>query len=201
MRARARIFIVLILLESPMMADSVSNREYQIKAAFLYNFIMFVDWPEEKTSDGNSPIITGIIGKDPFENAFDPIKDKQINDRKVIIKRFKGLEELKKADKAELDKAIEDIRKCHLLFICRSERGAVKEITDLVKNYGVLTIGDMQGFLESGGGIINFVMEEEKLRFEINVAAAKQAKLKIRSQLLRLAKRVIEEKPPQQENN
>ncbi|MCJ7777900.1 MAG: YfiR family protein, partial [Sedimentisphaerales bacterium] len=56
--------------------DSTVNREYQVKAAFLYNFIQFVDWPEEKSADSNKPITIGIIGKDPFENAFEPIKDK-----------------------------------------------------------------------------------------------------------------------------
>jgi hypothetical protein len=162
---------------------------------------MFVDWPQEKIGSSTEPIVIGVIGKDPFENAFEPIKDKQAKDRKVIIKRFKGLEELKKSDKAEMDQAIGDIRKCHLLFICSSEKGVVKEITDLVKDYNVLTVGDMENFLESGGGIINFVPEEDKVRFEINLTVAKQAKLQIRSQLLRLAKRVIGEGQQQEAKN
>ena len=196
MKIRTYIFAVLLLVllfGLQTRAESASSREYQVKAAFLYNFIMFVDWPEEKLGDNNQPIVIGIIGKDPFEGAFEPIKDKQAKDRKVIVKRFKGLEELKKSDKAEMDKTIEALRKCHLLFICNSEKAAAKEITDLVKDYGVLTVGDMSDFLEAGGGIINFIMEEGKIRFEINVAAAAQAKLQIRSQLLRLAKNVIGE--------
>jgi hypothetical protein len=159
---------------------------------------MFVDWPQEKTPGSGEPIIIGIIGKDPFENAFEPIKDKLVNGKKVIIQRFKGLEEVKKSDKAGMDKEIEAIRKCHLLFICSSEKGASKEITDLVKGYGVLTVGDVPDFIESGGGMINFVLEEEKVRFEINNTSAEQSKLQIRSQLLRLAKRVIGEKSMQE---
>jgi len=196
MKIKTYIFAVLflvLLFGVQTRAESASSREYQVKAAFLYNFIMFVDWPAEKIGDNNQPIIIGIIGKDPFEGAFEPIKDKQAKDRKVIVKRFKGLEELKKADKAEIDQTIEAIKKCHLLFISSSEKGAAKEITDLVKGCGVLTVGDMPEFLESGGGIINFLMEEGKIRFEINVTAAVQAKLQIRSQLLRLAKNVIGE--------
>jgi Holliday junction resolvasome RuvABC DNA-binding subunit len=78
------------------------------------------------------------------------------------------------------------------LFICSSEQKNLKEIIDLLKDHSVLTVADMQGFLESGG-IVNFVIEENKVGFEINIAAAEHAKLKIRSQLLRLAKRIVEE--------
>jgi hypothetical protein len=196
------IFVILTMLAVPQAyGDSASTREYQVKAAFLYNFIMFIDWPAEKIPAASEPIIIGIIGKDPFENAFEPVKDKQVNGRKVVVKRFKGLEEIKKSDKAGMDKEFEEIRKCHLLFICSSEKAVVKEITDLVKNNNVLTVGDMPGFLESGGGIINFVLEEEKVRFEISQTNAEQSKLQIRSQLLRLAKRVIGEKSSQELKN
>jgi hypothetical protein len=193
------IFVILAMLAVPQAyGDSASTREYQVKAAFLYNFMMFVDWPTGKTPAADESIIIGIIGKDPFENAFEPVKDKQVNGRKVIVKRFKGLEEIKKSG---MDKEFEEIKKCHLLFICSSEKAVAKEITDLVKNNNVLTVGDMPGFLESGGGIINFVLEEEKVRFEINQTNAEQSKLQIRSQLLRLAKRVIGEKSPQESKN
>ncbi len=173
-------------------ADTTASREYQVKAAFLYNFMNFADWPEEKLSDNNEPITIGIIGKDPFGDAFKPIQDKLVKGKKVVIQHFQGLEELKKS--SEGHPQIEAIRKCHLLFVCQSEKGVLKEIINWVKDYSVLTVGDMEDFLESGG-IINFVMEDNKVRFEINVATARNAKLKIRSQLLRLAKRVIGEKP------
>lgn len=178
-------------------ADAATGQEYKLKAAFLYNFIKFVDWPEEKLPDGNEPITIGIIGKDPFGAAFEPIKNKQVKSRKVIIRRFMGLEELKKSgekEEDELHKRIEEIRKCQLLFICRSEKEKLERTIDLVKGHNVLMVGDMQAFLEKGG-IIKFIMEENKVRFEINITAARHAELKIRSQLLRLAKRIVEEKP------
>jgi hypothetical protein len=174
-------------------AATVTSSEYQVKAAFLYNFIKFVDWPGEDTPDSNEPIIVGVVGKNPFGDAF---VNKQIKAREVVFKQFDRFEELDKSgakDKDELQKQIEAIRKCHLLFICQSEKTTPKEIIDLVKGHSVLTVGDTKGFLDSGG-IIEFVMEEKKVRFEINVAAAKDAKLKIRSQLLRLAKRIVGEK-------
>jgi hypothetical protein len=179
-------------------ADSTPSQEYQVKAAFLYNFLQFVDWPEEKFADSNEPIIIGVIGNDPFGNAFEPIVSKKVKGRAVVIKRFNGLEELKKSVEKDKLREIETLTKCHLLFICSSEQKNLKEIIDTVKDHSVLTVGEMEGFLESGG-IINWFVEEKKIRFEINTAAAERAKLKIRSNLLRLAKRVVE-KDAAQEN-
>jgi len=201
MRIKACIFVVLALalFAAPISVqaqdDSAQNREYQVKAAFLYNFVKFVDWPKEKVADGNEPIIIGVIGKDPFGKAFDPIKKKQVKGKKVVIKRFQDLEESKQSDEQT---AL--IRKCHLLFICSSEKKKLREIINLVKDDSVLTVGEVKGFLESGG-IINFLMEDKKVCFEINNAAAKQTKLKIRSKLLRLAKRIIPEKPSEEAKN
>ncbi len=206
MKIRAYIFVVvvLVLFVGPQArADSIASPEYQVKAAFLYNFIKFVDWPKEKMGDSNEPIILGIIGKDPFSNAFEPIKDKPVKGKKVVISRFKELEELKKSgekDKSFLNREIESLRKCHLLFICSSEEKNLREIINLVKDHSVLTVGDTNGFLEAGG-IINFIMEEKKVHFEINATAAERAKLKIRSQLLRLSKKVVEEKPSNEGKN
>ncbi len=201
MRIRAYNLIVLALvlfmaaISPKARANSATSIEYQVKAAFLYNFIRFVDWPEEKVADSNEPIIIGIIGKDPFGRSFEPIKDKPIKGGKVVIKRFKGLKELEKSrgkNESEQHQQIDAIRKCHLLFICRSEKTKFRETINLVKDHSVLTVADTKGFLESGG-IINFIREERKVRFGINIATAKQAKLKIRSQLLRLAQRIVEE--------
>lgn len=201
MRIRAYNLIVLVLLVAAIAprakADSTSSREYQVKAAFLYNFIQFVDWPEEKLADGGEPIIIGIIGEDPFGDAFEPIKDKKVKGRGVVIKRFKSFEQLKKStekDKTKSDQEIETLTKCHLLFICSSERKNLKEIINTVKDHSVLTVGEMEGFLEDGG-IINWFVEERKIRFEVNVSAAQQARLEIRSKLLRLAKRIVEDTP------
>ena len=167
-------------------ADSTSSREYQVKAAFLYSFINFVDWPEDKLTEDNKQIIIGIIGDDPFGNAFEPIKDKQVKGKDVVIKRFKSFNELNKSDEK-----IEAVTKCHLLYICPSEKDELQRIINLVTKYNVLTVGDMKSFLESGG-IINFLMEDKKVRFEINNVTAEDSELKIRSKLLRLAKRVIQ---------
>jgi hypothetical protein len=188
--------IVTGMISPKVLADSATSEEYQVKAAFLYNFIKFIDWPREKMADGNEVITIGIIGKDPFGKAFRPIENKQVKGRDVIIKRFKGLkepEDSKEKNKSAPHQQIEELKKCHLLFICRSEKQKLKEILNIVKDHHVLTVADTEGFLEAGN-IIEFVMVERKVRFEINMVAGKQAKLKIRSQLLRLAEKIIEEK-------
>jgi hypothetical protein len=185
-KTRAIIVLIMTLSGANLMfgtpTESEMGGEYQVKAAFLYNFVKFVDWPAKSVADSNEPMTIGIIGDDPFGKAFEPLKNKLVKDKKIVLKRFKGLNELKQSGKQ-----IEAIKICHLLFVCRSEKELFREIINLVKDRPVLTIADTEGFLESGG-IINFLMEEKKIRFEINRTAAKQAKLRISSKLLRLAK-------------
>ncbi len=186
-------FVVLSLLASVQVqqARAAESKEYQIKAAFLYNFIQFVEWPKEKAADSNQPIIIGIIGRDPFGNVFESLKNKKIKGKSVIIKRFKPYEELK--INGVLESTSDELKNCHVLFICSSENRNINQIIDIVKTSSVLTVGETHYFLENGG-IINFELEEKKVRFAINLDAANTAKLKISSQLLRLAKRVVQEK-------
>lgn len=181
-------WLYLVPFAQPVRGDDTTKQEYQIKAAFLFNFLKFVEWPKSKTQDSNEPIIIGIIGKDVFQNAFENLKNKKIEGKKVILVRYKGISELEKNSKKHPQ--IDNIRKSHMLFICPSEKKHMKEIVESVKEHGILTIADTKDFLETGG-IINLIMEEKKVRFEINIAAAKQSGITIRSQLLRLAKKVI----------
>ena len=181
------LFVVFFALGAQASPDA--SREYQIKAAFLFNFIKFIDWPEEKMSENGGKITIGIVGKDPFENAFEPLKDKLLKGKKVEIIRFKSFSAMIK-EKDNGSKELRNLKKCNLLFICSSEKKNLTKIVETVKNDNVLTVGDTKGFLESGG-IINLVMEKNKVRFEINIKVAQEAGLKIRSKLLSLAKRVI----------
>lgn len=178
----------------PVMGNNDASSEYQIKAAFVFNFLKFVEWPKSKMKDENEPIIIGIIGKNVFQDAFENLKNKTIEGRKVIVKRYKGISELDDNPQEQPEKhpQIEDIRKSHLLFICPSEKNYMKNIIESVENHGILTVADTEGFLEAGG-IINLMMEKKKVRFEINMVAAKESEIQIRSQLLRLAKKVIKQ--------
>ena len=176
--------------------DSTFPHEHRIKAAFLYNFLRFIEWPKKKIGDANEPIIIGLIGKDVFGDAFEDLKDRTIEDRPVVLKRFKGIKELQKEveqEKKSGNSQFEAVRKSHLLFICPSEKQNIKEILKHVQGHGVLTVADTKGFLESGG-MINLLTDDNKINFEINITATRQAEFQVRSKLLRLAKRVYEPK-------
>ncbi len=186
-------------------ADTAPNKEYQIKAAFIYNFIKFVDWPEEKMADSNEPITIGIIGSEDFIKAFEPIIHKKVKNRSISIKYFKGYEKLERTqeDDRQWNQKMEALKTCYVLMFCSCDSVRIKDLSQIIKalkGSPVLTVGETAGFLESGG-IINFLMEDKKVRFEINNTAAKQAKLKIRSKLLRLAKRVVPEKPSSEDKS
>ena len=209
MRIRACIFLFLAcaLLTGQATGEgggeAAPGREYQIKAAFIYNFIKFVDWPEEKMADSNEPITIGIIGSEDFIKAFEPVIHKKVKNRNLSIKYFEGYEKLERTqeDDRQWNQKMEALKTCHVLMFCSCDSVRIKDLSQIIKalkGSPVLTVGETAGFLESGG-IINFLMEDKKVRFEINVTAAKKSKLKISSKLLRLAKRVVEEKSPQQE--
>ena len=197
MKTKAYILILMIAsllaIAAPVPADSVKDRKHQIKAAFIYNFIKFIDWPEEKISADSKSITIGIVGNNGFLKAFDPIKRKKIMGKNVVIKPFK---EFRKKNNSRWKKEIAALKKCHVLFICayvHEKAETPDELLKAMKDSGVLTIGEMPEFLEKGG-VINFIMEKQKVRFEINAAVADRNGLKIRSQLLKLAKRVIKNK-------
>jgi hypothetical protein len=150
-----------------------SSSEYQVKAAFLYNFAKFVDWPAEAFAGSNGRLIIGVIGDDPFGGALDQaINGKAINGRPLVVRRLKWSQ---------------DLRSCHIIFISSSERQRLPQIIQNLKGASVLTVGDM-GQFNQHGGIINFILEANKVRFEINSRGADQARLRISSKLLALAK-------------
>jgi hypothetical protein len=179
-------------------AQTTTAKEYQLKAAFLFNFISFVDGDrfnltaeEAKADKPKPPIVIGIIGKDHFENAFDLLKGKEVKDRPITVKRFKGLEECKDAEGhvPAQHPDLAAIKTCHVLFVCASEKDHIKSLVDPLRMAGILTVADAPGFLEAGG-MINFIIEDNKVRFDVNSTATARAKLEIRSKLLRLARSV-----------
>lgn len=188
--------------------------EYQVKAAFIYNFMKFTDWPKEAMDSSSenenskeqakeelkAPMIIGIVGENPFGKAFDPLLDKKIKDRSFRIVLIPGMGDYLKrsTDRSQaIQRYFEDHQKtlhaCHVLVYCNSERITLQEHLRNVKELAILTIGDIEKFIEYGG-IIGFVKEDNKIRFEINLTQAEKQRLKISAQLLKLARRVIQEK-------
>jgi hypothetical protein len=177
--------------------EQIQNREHQIKAAFLYNFAQFTEWPQSKIAEPNT-ITIGLLGENKFGDAFDPIKNKTVKNKRLNIKdlgRFRKSFPQNDAGKLELANYVEQLRKCHVLFICDSERGNFKTILDAVKGYCVLTVGETEDFLDFNG-IITFIPGTEKAVFEINQKVCEQEGLKISSKVLRLARKVITDKDP-----
>ena len=138
--------------------------EYDLKAAFLSNFAQFVKWPK-----GGSGTI-GILGDDPFGGKLD--------------KALRGKLSIRRSRRAE------DLKDCQIVFVAKSERGNVGAIISSLGDANVLTVGDSDGFARQGG-VIGFTMDGDKVRFEINSAAARRAGLVISSKLLQLASRVF----------
>ena len=172
--------LVLILSLSPVaMALQPAPqplREYRIKAAFLYNFAKFVEWPPEAFDDEDSTLVLGVLGDDPFGAALQSLTGKTVRGRRLTIKRFDSLL---------------DISDCHILFITSSVQEQQQEALESLEGSNVLTVGEIQRFAQMGG-IINFVIRKNKIRFEINLDAGKRAGLMISSQLLNLAESVVQ---------
>jgi hypothetical protein len=156
--------------------DASDSSEYLIKAGFIYNFAKFVDWPSTSFSQPDAPIVIGVLGTDPFGNVLDRIvADKKIGSRGFVVRRYKWGKDLK------------DLRDCQILFVSASEKAHTEEIVEFVKWLPILTIGETPGFAERGG-VIRFTLEDNRVRFEVNVDAAHKANLNISSRLLTLAK-------------
>lgn len=172
---RLTLILLLLLLVNVGLnpvAQASSSREYAIKAVFLYNFAKFVEWPSRSFEDSTTPIILCILGKDPFGVFLKPIKDKTVKGKKIIVK---------------YSSKIEDMEKCHVLFVGESEDKQLVRILARIRDWNVLTVSDIGDFAQRGG-IIGLTREKDEIHFEINLDASKIAGLRISSRLLKLAR-------------
>ncbi|HEY8097722.1 MAG TPA: YfiR family protein [Methylobacter sp.] len=156
-------------------ADDKDIHEDEVKAAFVYNFAKFVEWPSGKI---NESINLCILGESPLGfSALKAIDGRTAQDKPLVTKL------LNKSD---------DLKGCHIAFIAASERNKMTQLLKIAHQQHVLTVSDMDGFTQQGGAI-ELVKTEEKIRFEINLQAAKEAGLVISSRLLSLALAVYDE--------
>lgn len=165
--------LALFFLSRPELpAQTGLFKEYQIKAIFLFNFAQFVDWPSDVFSETQSPLIIGVLGDAPFDTYLDEtVRDEKVNGHPLVVQRYRH---------------VEDIKACQILFISQSETKRLEQILEELKGRSILMVGETEGFAK-GGGMIQFVNEQNKIRFKINVEAAKAANLTISSKLLRAA--------------
>ena len=155
------------------LAQTKPSSEYEVKAAFLFNFAKFIDWPPGTFESQRSSFAICILGKDPFGRSIDDaLQRKSISDHSVSILRVK--------DAAEG-------QHCQIMFVATSEPRGIAEILDRLRGANVLLVGESEGFAASGG-TIQFTLEDNHVRFLINTDAAGRAGLKVSSKLLALAK-------------
>ena len=157
-------------------AQANALSEYQVKAAFLFHFAQFVEWPEQAFNNASGPLTYCTVGDDPFQGILDAsLRGKTLGTHPLRVQHFQHRQE---------------IQGCQVLFIGTGERKLLPSILADVKENFVLTVGESEDFVQEGG-MIGFKLEESKIRFDINLEAAQKAKLRISSRLLALAKNVI----------
>lgn len=157
-------------------AQSTPANEYEVKAAFLFHFAQFVEWPEGTFQNANSPLVYCTIGEDPFQGALEAsFRGKAIGPHSLQVRHLKDSSEA---------------QGCHVVFLGKVAKRLVPEELASLKGNPILTVGETQQFAQNSG-MIGFCMEENKIRFDINLEAAERANLRVSSRLLTLAKTVI----------
>ena len=160
-------------------AESPAPTMHQVQAAFLFNFAKFVTWPDDAFQRSENSLIIGVLGEDPFGAVLEEtIRDKTVMGKKLAVKRFVR---------------IQDAVNSHILFLSSSEESHLPQILKWLERATVLTVSDMEEFAERGG-MVAFTVEDQKVRFNVNVGAVERVGLKMGSQLLKLA-RIISDKP------
>ena len=171
------VWLVLLTCGVASSENAGPSEEYAVKALFLYNFAKFIEWPAAMPAGA---ICIGILGDDPFGEVLDgAVAGKAVNGRPLLIKRLKSDPEA---------------RQCHIVFVNIADKKHVRSLLDSLKQSGVVTVSDTRGFAEAGG-MINFLVVNDRVRFEINLDAASAAGLKFSSKLLSLAKIVRSAEP------
>lgn len=151
------------------------STEYDVKAVFLLNFARFVEWPASAFANKESPLVICILGNSPIAAPLRAaIKDENVGGRRLVV-----------AEHAATD----DCRSCHLLFVSQSQQEHVPVVLTTLRRTPVLTVGESPRFCESGG-MMNFTMQEETVRFEMNPRAAQATGLHVSAKLLKLARTV-----------
>ena len=181
-RLRAVVALLPILLAGVTLnaQNTSGSSEYLIKAGFIYNFANLVQWPSTSFAQPDSPIVIVILGEDHFGATLDhALEGKKVNARPFVIKRARSV--------SELQRALGPQKECQILYVSSSEMSHLSEAIQMLRGVPVLTIGETPGFAKNGG-IINLILEDNKVRFEVNVQAAKEADLNISSRLLALAR-------------
>lgn len=166
--------LILAAIGLPLHADSLPD-EYQVKAAFIYNFAKFVEWPAGVLGAKDLPLTVCLVGRDPFGTAWAGIEGRQVQGHPLQVKR--GV-------------VPGEAGGCHVLFIADSEERRVPALLTAVGSLPVLTVSDMEAFAEAGGAV-GLVVAEGRLQFDTSLTALQRAGIRASSQVLKLARNVL----------
>ncbi len=170
---------LFLLFSAVFLSAQISNREYQIKAAFVFNFTQFVEWPATSFFNAQSPAVIGILGPDPFGNYLqDLITGEKMKQHPLVIKHFSNVEE---------------VHNCHILYINSSDKKVIENIIEKLKGKNILTISDANRFSKLGG-MVRLYTKNDKVNIEINLEAAKEEDLVVSSKLLKFSQIVTTDK-------
>jgi hypothetical protein len=171
-------FFLLLAAAGTRPRAQTAAEEYRVKAAFIFHFAQLVDWPPEKPTGTDNSLLLCTLGEDPFQGMLEgTVAGKAIGNRILRIRHLGEPQEM---------------QACQIVFLGRAQGKRIPMLVATLHNAPVLTVGETAGFLDAGG-MIDFLLEDKKLRFEVNLDAAESADLKIGSRLLVLAQRVVGE--------
>ncbi len=170
---------VWLVLPVPVCAQEIDEaKALKVRAAYLYNFAKFIEWPGDAFTEEDSPFVIGVVGDDVFAEILRKIvRTKKITNRAIVVQKLRwGNEE----DRVRLER-------CHILCVGNSVQGRLEDIFSVLKGRSILLVSDIPGFARDGG-MIGFVLEKQRIIFEINREALDQANLKASAKLLKLAR-------------
>jgi hypothetical protein len=174
--ALSMLLLALLAGSSLVYADAAVAGEYDMKAAYLFNFAKFINWPEGSFVQEDQPIQICVLGRDDFGGALERVsRGRGVQGREVEVKKLMG----GGGDDAKA-------RSCNILFVSCSEAGREMELLSALMGQPIVTVGEVDGFTEYGG-VFNYISEGTRIRFELNRKAAEANGLSVSSRLVRLA--------------
>lgn len=174
MRSWIKRLLPLLVIWIALPACAAPLNEYEMKTAYLYNFILFTQWPADSSLNSSPYLNVCTTGPDPFGPVLEQLQGRKIGNKRLFLRRGIGLD---------------DVRDCHLLYISANDTENLARIREQLQDASVLTVSDLNP-ASSERTIINMIIENKRLVFDIDMMAAKQARLVMSSKLLRLARRV-----------
>lgn len=167
----ALVLTALLLFSAPASAPAQTTRANQIKAAFLYNFAQFTEWPTNAFSSSNAPLVIGVLGTDPFGPILDEIaRDEIVRGHQLVVERYQR---------------VEQIKTCHILYISQSEAARLDPVVKYLKGKPMLTVSDIEN--SAHHGVMIRFLTDTTIHLRINVDALQDAGVTVSSQLLRVS--------------